>query len=226
MSQEQIFIENLTFGYDKEPILKDFSLKVCKGDFVGIIGANGVGKSTMIKLILGQLSAWQGILKINGMSPLQNIKQGGIGYVPQIASSQGQNFPATAMEVVLMGLYKEIGFMRFVKKEHRQKALDALTVVNMQDYKDRLIYKLSGGQKQRVMIAKALVSNPEMLLLDEPTTGVDSKSTEQLMRLLEHLNRVHGITIILISHDVPALKEKVKTLFELKNGQAIQLMER
>lgn len=226
MSQEQICIENLTFGYDSEPILKDFSLKVYKGDFVGIIGANGAGKSTMIKLILGQLSAWQGTLKINRMSPLQNIKQGGIGYVPQIASSQGQNFPATVMEVVLMGLYKEIGFMRFVKKEHRQKALDALTVVNMQDYKDRLIYKLSGGQKQRVMIAKALVSNPEMLLLDEPTTGVDSKSTEQLMRLLEHLNKVHGITIVLISHDVAALKEKVKTLFELKDGQAIELTER
>lgn len=225
LSKEQILLRDVTFGYDRETVLENFDLRIEEGEFVGVIGANGAGKSTMIRLILGQLHPWKGEVFVNGSASNQYGKWYETGYVPQRASSQGQGFPATVEEVVMMGLYKEIGMMRFPKKKHYQCVRSALLTVSMQDYSKRLIYKLSGGQQQRVMIAKALVNNPKILLLDEPTTGVDPKSTEQLMELLRHLNKEHGITIVVISHDVPVLKKVAGRLYELKNKQAIEWIE-
>lgn len=223
LSNIQIWLKDVTFGYERETVLEHFDLQIRKGELVGIIGANGAGKSTMIRLILGQLTPWSGEVEVGGFASAQYGKWYETGYVPQRASSQGQGFPATVEEVVMMGLYKEIGLMRFPKKEHDQRVNSALITVNMQEYKKRLIYKLSGGQQQRVMIAKALVNNPKLLLLDEPTTGVDPKSTEQLMQLLRHLNQEHGITIVVISHDVPILKKVATRLFELKEKRAVEL---
>ena len=124
-----------------------------------------------------------------------------IGYVSQISMSTGASFPATVEEIVMANLYSKIGFMKFPKKEHKEKVKEALKIVNMEDYSKRLIGNLSGGQQQRVMIARALVSDPKILILDEPTTGIDAASEEQLYNLLEKLNKESKITIIIVSHD-------------------------
>lgn len=219
---EIISLNNVTFGYEVETVLENLNMKIYQGDLIGIMGVNGAGKSTLIKLILGQLDPWQGTVTINGKKVSKYDVQNGIGYVPQRASGKGSGFPATAEEIVMLNLFREIGFLKRPTKEHYQMVHNALRMVEMEDYANRLIYKMSGGQQQRVMIAKALVNNPNILLLDEPTTGIDKQSTQQLMHLLHHLNSHHKITIIVISHDVSVLNHISNRVFLLENKQAVE----
>lgn len=219
---EVISLNNVTFGYEKETVLEKLDMKVYQGDLIGIMGVNGAGKSTLIKLILGQLEPWQGSVMMNGKKVSKYNIQNGIGYVPQRASGKGSGFPATASEIVMLNLFREIGFLKRPKKYHHQMVHNALKMVEMEDYADRLIYKMSGGQQQRIMIAKALVNNPDILLLDEPTTGIDRQSTQQLMHLLHHLNYHHKITILVISHDASVLRDISSRIFLLDNKQAIE----
>ena len=196
-----ISIENVSFGYNKDNILNDIILSIDEGDFIGIVGCNGSGKSTLLKLLIGQLNPSKGKIKFfdEEISKSNNLDK--IGYVSQISMSTGASFPATVEEIVMANLYSKIGFMKFPKKEHKEKVKESLKIVNMEDYSKRLIGNLSGGQQQRVMIARALVSDPKILILDEPTTGIDAASEEQLYNLLEKLNKESKITIIIVSHD-------------------------
>ena len=159
-----ISIENVSFAYNKENVLQDIILSIDEGDFVGIIGCNGSGKSTLMKLLIGQLSPSKGKIKLFDEDLDKSSKLDRIGYVPQISLSSGANFPATVEEIVMANLYSKIGFMKFPKKEHKEKVKAALKVVNMEDFSKRLIGNLSGGQQQRVMIAKALVSDPKIII--------------------------------------------------------------
>ena len=219
-----ISIENVSFAYNKENVLQDIILSVDEGDFVGIIGCNGSGKSTLMKLLIGQLAPSKGKIKLFNEDLSKSNKLNKIGYVPQISLSSGSTFPATVEEVVMANLYSKIGFMKFPKKEHKEKVKEALRIVNMEEYSKRLIGNLSGGQQQRVMIAKALVSDPKIIILDEPTTGIDAKSEEQLYALLNKLNKESNITIIIVSHDFAKIQQYTNKIFVVENNK-VSLMK-
>ena len=218
-----ISIENVSFGYNKDNILNDIILSIDEGDFIGIVGCNGSGKSTLLKLLIGQLNPSKGKIKFfdEEISKSNNLDK--IGYVSQISMSTGASFPATVEEIVMANLYSKIGFMKFPKKEHKEKVKESLKIVNMEDYSKRLIGNLSGGQQQRVMIARALVSDPKILILDEPTTGIDAASEAQLYNLLEKLNKESKITIIIVSHDFAKITKYTNKIFVVENN-SVSLM--
>lgn len=204
MNKEIINVENLTFEYTDNAILKNVNFKLYKGDFLGIIGANGAGKSTLIKLILGLLTPDSGKIELFGTELAKVRKK--IGYVSQKANSFNIDFPATVMEVVRANLFALKGLFKPYTKKDDEKVLSALELVGMLHHKDKLIGSLSGGEQQRVFIARALVSEPELLLMDEPTVGIDASSVRDIMEILKKLNR-NGMTIIMTNHDTPSLLE-------------------
>ena len=193
MSNPMIVVENMSFAYSKENILNNVNLIIESQEYVGIIGANGAGKSTLMKLLLGQLAPTSGTVTVNTNS---------IGYVPQVGFHAVNNFPANVEEIVMTGLYSEIGMFRFPKKEHKQMVKETLEMVGMSEYRKRMLSELSGGQQQRVLIARALIQNPELLILDEPLTGIDKEAGELLYQLLAKLNQECGITIVMVTHNM------------------------
>ena len=219
-----ISIENVSFGYNKENVLSNVVLSIDEGDYVGIVGSNGSGKSTLLKLLTGQLSPINGRIKIFNEEVTNNNNLYKIGYVSQISLSSEATFPATVEEIVMANLYSKIGFMKFPKKEHKDKVKEVLKVVNMEQYSKKLIGNLSGGQQQRVMIARALVSDPKILILDEPTTGIDEQSQAKLYELLERLNKEANITIIIVSHDFSKIKKYTNKIYLVENNK-VSLMK-
>ena len=186
-----IEIKNVSFKYGKDKILDDINLIVEKKDFLAIIGPNGGGKSTLLKLILGINT-----LKIGKI----NIFEQPLGYVPQNTNIK-TNFPIKVMEIVLMGHIRDLKKPLFgYTKDEKLCAMDALTQVGMDKFYNTKIGALSGGQRQRVMIARALCANPQILLLDEPTSSIDIQGQKQIYDLLQELNKT--ITIIVVSHDI------------------------
>lgn len=214
-------VNNVYFRYDKEYIFKNISFDVLEGDFVGIIGSNGAGKSTLIKLILGQLKPEEGYIRVNDRDPSTGKNLETIGYVPQVGLSRAIDFPATVEEIVMMNMYKEIGRFRFPKKKHREKVLKSLEIVNMKDFVNRRFSDLSGGQQQRVIIAKAIVNSPSLLILDEPTTGIDHKSERLLYELLDKLHKENKITILMISHDLEKIKKHSNKLIKIEDFEEV-----
>lgn len=212
-----IEVKNLSFKYDRDYVFENINFDIYKGDFVGIIGSNGAGKSTLIKLILGQLKPDKGTILVNGKDPASGVNLDSIGYVPQVGLSRGIDFPATVEEIVMMNLYKEIGRFRFPKKVHKEKVRDALKVVSMTEFANRRFSELSGGQQQRVIIAKAIVNSPEMLILDEPTTGIDHHSESVLYELLDKLHDEKNITIVMISHDLEKIDMHSDRLIKIED---------
>ncbi len=204
-----VSVENLSFSYDgKTDAITDVSISVRKGDYLGLIGPNGGGKTTLLKLILRILRPERGTIQLF-LKDICRFKQWErIGYVSQRAIDFDSLFPVTVGEVVLMGRYARRGLLRSVKNEDREKAHEALVRVGMEDYKDRRVSDLSGGQKQRVFLARALASDPDLIVLDEPTTGVDEETQAQFYKLLVKLNKEQGMTLILISHDLERIAEE------------------
>lgn len=207
-SENIIECKSICFSYGEEQILHDVNLAVHRGDYLGIVGPNGGGKTTLLKIMIGLLKPESGEVRLFG-EDIRDFKDWHkIGYVPQKATSFDSNFPATVAEVVLMGTYGKRGILRRTNAQDRKDVLAALKKVEMEQYKNRLIGDLSGGQQQRVFIARALVSNPEVIFLDEPTTGVDEASQKDFYTLLRTLNRKFDVTLAFISHDIDALKEE------------------
>lgn len=204
-----IQIKNVSFGYDQNLVLDKINLDVYEGDYVGIVGPNGSAKSTLLKLMLNILKPQQGNIEIFGKNIEKFKDWGKIGYVAQKATSFNTSFPATVEEVVGANLYSHIGLFRRLNQAHRELIQEALKVVGMDSYCKRLIGNLSGGQQQKVFIARALVSAPKVIFLDEPTVGIDLKSQGEFYNLLEKLNKEMGITIVMISHDIGMITEKV-----------------
>jgi zinc transport system ATP-binding protein len=203
-----IHIDNLTVYYGDTPALKNVSLDVNQGEFLGIIGPNGGGKSTLLKAILGLTPITSG--KIQILSKEISNSRVSIGYVPQFATMD-RRFPISALEVVLTGRIKSglSLFMRYSKTDKRI-AYQQLERVGIEKLADRQISKLSGGEFQRLLIARALTINPKLLLLDEPTASVDAISRDQIYDLLEDLNK--EMTIVLVTHDLLAVSSKVRKL--------------
>ena len=204
-----IQISGLSYRYEKEYVLEDINLSVKKGSFLGIVGPNGSGKSTLLKLILGLLKAQQGEIKLfdEDISRFKDWER--IGFVSQKANSFNTGFPATVYEVVKSGLTKKIGLFRSFKKEDQTTVLEAIDSVGLLPYLKRNIGELSGGQQQRVFIARSLVSKPELLILDEPTVGVDAQNVRSFYEMLGDLNKRLGITLMLVTHDIGTITDKV-----------------
>lgn len=215
---KQIEIKNLKFGYNENQILKNVNLSLDEGDFAVISGKNGSGKSTLIKLILGELKKDKGIIKLFGidMEDFKNFDK--IGYVPQVNEAIKVAFPVSAREYVGLNLYKEFSIFNTITKKSKSKVENTFSTLKIKDLIDRPFNKLSGGQAQRVMIARALVNNPDILILDEPTVGIDQKSKENFLDLLVHLNTHHNISILMITHEMDILGDYVDKVYKLKDG--------
>ncbi|OGY85508.1 MAG: zinc ABC transporter ATP-binding protein [Candidatus Kerfeldbacteria bacterium RIFOXYA2_FULL_38_24] len=190
-----IELKKVWFAYKTEPVLTDINLQIKPGEFLGIVGPNGGGKTTLLKLILGLLTPTKGSVHLDA-EPAQ------LGYVPQNVITGERHFPATVAEVVAMGRYAQAGLWHRLSKKDHQLVNNALEQVTMLDYRNRLINDLSGGQQQRVFIARALVAKPKILILDEPTAGVDSKAQERFYALLHQLHADFNLTLVLVSHDL------------------------
>jgi zinc transport system ATP-binding protein len=192
-------IDNVSYGFNSALVLENISFTVDKGDFVGIIGPNGAGKTTLFRSMLGLLEDYQGRITFFGedIRKNRNILQK-IGYIPQ-KNSIDQGFPATVEEIVSLGITS--------RRPSKNKINHAIETVGLFDQKTKRIGELSGGQQQRVLIAKALANEPELLILDEPVTGIDLETQNKFYVLLKKLNEDNKITIIWASHDLDAVKK-------------------
>ncbi len=197
-----IKLKNIFFSYDKQNVLEDINLDILKDDFLAIIGPNGGGKSTLLKLILNLLEPKKGEIK-------KYLNKNEIGYVPQ-NTNLNIDFPITALEVVLMGHTPKKRKLFGYSKEDIACAMNSLKKVSMEDFANNKIGDLSGGQRQRVFIARALCSNPKLMLLDEPTASIDVKGQKEVYDLLRELNK--SIAIVVVSHDISVLLNYAKNV--------------
>lgn len=201
--------------------LADATLQVYKEDFLGLIGPNGSGKTTMISTILGLVKPTTGSVKLFG-EPLNRKNLRRVGYVPQKTMLSDTIFPSTVFETVLMGRTVHTGLLhRYCKADYR-KVEEQLEHLSISGLHDRKIGELSGGQSQRVLLAKALASDPELLILDEPTSGVDTRSAAEFYDTLKHLNRDHRITVMLVSHDIGLVTKLSNRVACLNGGVCFQ----
>lgn len=203
-----IEMRGVSFSYGEVPVLVDIDFDIHQGDYIGLIGPNGSGKTTFLKIMLGLVPLEKGSVKLFGADIRDFRRWEKVGYVPQKATHFDPKFPASVQEVVAMGRYRKL-FARGEKAAERAAVRKALEEVDMWEFRDRLIGDLSGGQQQRVFIARALVNEPEVIFLDEPTTGVDEKTQDGFYDLLRMLNRELGITLVLVSHDIRRVAEEV-----------------
>lgn len=196
---DAVRMSGICFSYDGQPALHDINLRIKKGDLLGIIGPNGGGKTTLLKIILGLIRPSKGVVEIFGKSPKE--ARGKVGYVPQTATFD-RDFPITAIEVTLMGKLGIRGFGSWFTKEDREEALQALDKVGMLPHSGRQISQLSGGQLQRVLVARALVKKPELLLLDEPLSSIDPEAQKNFYELLNKLKQ--DMAVVIVTHDITA----------------------
>jgi zinc transport system ATP-binding protein len=207
MNRNIIEINKLNFSYTSQPVLQDVNLEINAGDFLAMIGPNGGGKTTLLKLMLGLLSADRGRIRVFGKPPKEVSHR--IGYVPQDVHIN-KDFPISVLDVVLMGKLKPgRGWSRH-SQEDRMAANQALEKAEMADFHGRRIGELSGGQLQRVFVARALVTEPDLLFLDEPTASIDTKGQREFYALLKELNQT--ITIVVVSHDLMVVSGYVKSV--------------
>lgn len=224
MKNKVLEVKDLSFSYPDKSILHRLSFDVDAGDFMCIVGTNGTGKSTLLKLILNQLSPLDGEIKLLGTNSEKYKDFASIAYVSQKATNINRDFPATVEEVVSLGLYSKKGLFKRNTKEDKKLIDSALERVGMLDYKHRQIGYLSGGQQQRVFIAKALISNPRIIFLDEPTTGIDIRAVDSICCLLGDLNKNSGITIVMVTHDISSIiyhSNKILVLSEDGSGEVM-----
>ncbi len=192
-------IRDVTYGYTSIPVLESIDLDVMKGEVICIVGPNGAGKSTLLKIIAGLIRPWSGSIEFNEERPV-------IGYMPQVESIDW-NFPITVEEVVALGLWNRSRVMPWLNRD-RERIRKVLEDLSMIDKAKRQIRELSGGEQKRVFLARAIVHEPELLLLDEPTTGADPSTRDDILRVLYELNREKGVTIILSTHDIKGVALK------------------
>lgn len=210
-------VNNITFGYNQEPVLVDVNLEIKRGEYVALVGPNGSGKSTLLKLMLGFLRPHKGKVKLFGI-PVPKFKAWTrIGYISQKVRGFNQRFPATVRELVGASLYQSMGLVKTITPDLERTIDDALGQVDMVRYKDRQLGNLSGGQQQRVFIARTLVTKPEIIFLDEPMAGLDAEAQEDFYALLQRLNRDLGITLVLISHDLHVVSRQAGKIVCFEN---------
>lgn len=208
-----ILVQNASFRYDGREVVRELDFSVEQGDYLCVVGENGSGKSTLVKGLLGLKSPASGTIAFgDGLSSRE------IGYLPQQKDSQ-RDFPASVMEVVLSGTLNSLGLRPFYTKKQRSLAREQLDRVGMSDLKNTCFRELSGGQQQRALLARALAATQKLLILDEPVAGLDPLATQEMYRLIEEINRAHGVTILMVSHDIHAAVQEARHILHLENRQ-------
>ena len=214
-------VKNLSFRVRGVDILSQISLEIFHGEYIAIIGPNGGGKTTLIRMLLGLEKPSSGEVRLFGKK-LKNFKEWyKIGFVPQRASLVDENFPATVEDIVKMGRIANRGIFAGFSNEDAKIVEDAMFKMDIVDLKEKMVGTLSGGQRQRVMIARALASKPEILILDEPNTGVDIVSHHIIKKKLEKLNKEEKITIVFITHDIGVIADDIGRLFTINQKATI-----
>jgi len=217
-SENFIEAENISFKYNRHYVLKNVSFAAKGGEYLGVIGPNGGGKTTLIKIILGILEPASGTIKILGQD-IKNFRERFIiGYVPQTASQMELHFPATVEEIVKSGRTAKVGLFKRFSSKDKAAVNKAMEVTEIIKFKNRLIGELSGGERQKVFIARALAGEPKILILDEPVAGVDAPSQERFYQFLNELRQQFGITIIFVSHDINFITKEVKKVLCLNHS--------
>lgn len=209
MHEKVVSVRNISFNYDKKYILKDINFDIYCGEYVGIVGENGSGKSTLLNLILGNLSPNKGEIC---------LYENRIGYISQQVRNFNKKFPATVEEVIAANLYCEMGIFKILSNKHKEKIREVLKIVNMEEFKNRLIGNLSGGQQQRAFLARLLVNNPKIIFMDEPIVGLDDESIKKFYELMDKLNKEFKITIVTVTHDIETVERKADKIFILKDA--------
>ena len=207
-----IKLEDVNYNYNDHPVLENISFAVNSGEYLGIIGPNGGGKTTLIRIMLGLLKPTTGTVRIFGQEINHFKARYKLVYVPQRAAHEEFYFPASVDEVVRSGMTAKMGLFRRYSQEDHAAIRQAMDIAEISKLKDRLIGELSGGERQRVFIARALAGEPGILILDEPVVGVDIASKDRFYAFLKHLNEEERITIIFISHDVGAIAHEVNNV--------------
>lgn len=208
MENPIVELDRVTVRYQALVALEEVSLRIVPGEFLALIGPNGSGKTTLVRTILGLLEPAEGVVRLFGKSPRElGSEWGRVGYVPQLIQIDPR-FPIRVLDVVLMGRYGQVGLVRRPGRRDWEATRLALERVGLADLAGRQIGRLSGGQRQRMLVARALATEPELLILDEPTTGVDVGTTEGLFELLDGFHAA-GMTVIVVSHDVGVVAQHV-----------------
>lgn len=202
MSDAIVKIKHVDYAYENKYALKDINLEIPTGAFLGLVGPNGGGKTTLIKLLLGLIQPQKGSIELFGTNIKKFKSWNKIGFVSQKANAFNHGFPATVREVVSTGLTANVGYFKFFTKQHKKKVEQAVEMVGMTAYLNQNIGDLSGGQQQRIFISRALVSDPKLIILDEPTVGIDTENVDKFYDLLRKINKENNITLLLISHDI------------------------
>lgn len=210
--QPAVLINNLSFSYQETPVLRNISFTIQEGRFVGMIGPNGGGKTTLLKLILGFLHSNQGKIEVFGKSPADARNR--MAYVPQSLRFD-KEFPLSTLELVLQGRLSHLPWYGSFKRKDNEMALEALNLVGLSDLKNRPFGSLSGGQAQRALVARALASEPRLLILDEPTANVDSQAEAEIYGILKKLQG--EITILMVTHNLQAAVELVDDVICVQN---------
>lgn len=216
MSVEEILSANkVSFRYNSTKVLTGVSFHLLKGDYVGLVGPNGSGKTTLVRCLLGLSRQAEGSVSLFGKDPAVFWEWRKIGYLPQVIESFNPHFPATVKEVVALGLLGKKAFPRRLGKGDEVYTDRVMELLGILDIKNKLIGQLSGGQQQRALIAKALVGEPELLILDEPTTALDPEAREHFFDILTKLNQEQEVTIIIITHDMGSIGKYASKLLYL-----------
>lgn len=215
-----VLIENLNFKYTSEKVIENLSMSIEEGQIVSISGENGSGKTTLLKLMLGQLKPDSGKVAVLGkeISKINSFRE--IGYVPQIQITNQMAFPITVLELVVLNLYEDFGFFKIPKKKHKDQAIKLLKGMGLGEYINTPLNELSGGLRQRAMIARAMINNPKILVLDEPTSGVDKDSKKQFLELVSEMNKKHLLTTIIVTHEIDLIEEilLIDKIYKMDNG--------
>jgi len=213
-------VKNLNFNVGGQNILSDISFEINSAEYIAVIGPNGGGKTTLIRILLGLDKPTSGNVMIFGKSIKKFKEWYKIGYVPQRATLVDANFPGTVEDIVNMGRTSQRKLFSSMSEIDKESVIDAMHKMDVYELKDKMVGTLSGGQRQRVMIARALASKPEILILDEPNTGVDMLSQKRFYALLRQLNIEEKITIVFITHDIGVIADDIARLFTI-NEKAI-----
>ncbi|NMD37838.1 MAG: ATP-binding cassette domain-containing protein [Christensenellaceae bacterium] len=221
MKKTMISVKNLAYSYTKEPVLTDVNFELKEKESMAIYGSNGSGKSTLLRLILGELKAKENSVYICNEDVTNKKDWSNVGYVPQSTISKNIAFPVTCEEILASSQYRQMGLIKMAGKNHFKKANEVLEHFNLSAYAKIPFKELSGGLQQRVMIARAMVEKPELLILDEPTAGVDEKSNRDFLTILNELKIVDGLAYIIVTHERKLVEDIVELdqAFELKNGR-------
>lgn len=212
MNEVILDARDITYRYEKQNVLQNISFKLHRGEMLGMIGPNGSGKTTLLKILLGVLPLQKGEICWFGESIQQFKQRSKLSYVSQKANSFNSGFPVTVHEVVSMGLVGKTGMFRRLGLQDKNKINEVINQVGLAEFANKNIGRLSGGQQQRAFIARALVSEPEVIIFDEPTVGVDVESQQYLFQELQRSNQERDLSIILVSHDLAMVEKHMDTV--------------